>query len=275
VAAARTCTDGQAPNPAPYTPLVNQEPGAASPTHVPARRVSWPALIGILAAFALIPAIVDVTVLKKPFDDAFPDQTSVNNLVVTETIGLVIAITAVTALRWWPTVLKESLRTRRWVWVVPIALLALSLAMIDYQRLAIAGIGLAITLLLATVLLAASEELVFRGMVLAFMRERYREVVAAIATAALFGAMHVAAGPLHVLSSSIFGYLLYYMRRVSGGLAIPILVHATWDYAIFSTHTTADPSTDSATGLTLFLTALALLLAVAALHRFAEPRPQG
>lgn len=90
-------------------------------------------------------------------------------------------------LRWWPVVVRESLRTRRWVLVVPIALLVTCVATIDYGRLATTGVALAVTLMLGALLIGASEELLFRGVVLTLLRDRYRERVAAAVTALLSG----------------------------------------------------------------------------------------
>ena len=85
----------------------------------PGRRLSWAGLIGVILAFGFLPAIVNVTVLKGRSDYVFPDQDSVRTLLIARSVGLLVAVVAITALRWWPPVLHESLRTRPWVWVVP------------------------------------------------------------------------------------------------------------------------------------------------------------
>ena len=81
----------------------------------------------------------------------------------------------------------------------------------------------------------------FRGVVLTFLRDRYREQTAAIATALLFGVAHLVSGPLNAVVSAMVGYLLYHSRRVSGGLVVPIVLHTLYDFSIFSTQTTANP----------------------------------
>lgn len=228
----------------------------------------------VLVAFTMVPAVVDVIVLGREGDYVFPDQATVTDLVLVKALGLVIVVLAISVLRWWPAVLRESLRTRRWVWVVPIALLLACLATIDYGRLATAGAALTVALLTGALLIGASEELLFRGVVLTFLRDRYREWVAAAVTALLFGAVHFLAGPVQMLSSAIFGYLLYYVRRVSGGIWLPILAHAAWDFSVFSGFTTADPVVDPDTSLLLFLLSVVLLVTMVVGHRAAEPRAQ-
>ena len=90
----------------------------------------------------------------------------------------------------------------------------------------------------------------------------------------MFGAIHFLAGPIQMLSSAIFGYLLYCIRRVSGGIWLPILVHSAWDFSVFSGFTTADPAVDPDTSLILFLLSVVLLVVLLVGHRAAEPRTE-
>lgn len=244
----------------------------ASPPVAPVRRpLSWVGLVVLLVAFAMVPAVVDVVALGREGTYVFPDQGTVTDLVLVKGLGLVIVVLAISMVRWWPVVLRESLRARRWVWVVPIALLLACVATIDYGRLVTAGAALAVTLLIGALLIGASEELLFRGVVLTFLRDRYREWIAVVVSVLLFGAIHFLAGPLQMLSSAIFGYLLYYVRRVSGGIGLPILVHAAWDFSVFSGFTTSDPVVDPDTSLLLFLLSVVLLVALLGGHRATEP----
>lgn len=246
---------------------------APAPTAAPTRRnLSWLGLIALLVAFTMVPAFIDVLVVHGSGQYEFPDQDSVNDLMIVKAIGVVIVVLVISALRWWPVVLHEELRTRRWVWIVPITLLVASIATIDYSRLGTAGIALGVGLLVGTLFIGVSEELLFRGVVLTFMRDRYREWIAATVTAALFGAIHFLAGPVQIVASAIFGYLLYYVRRVSGGIVMPILVHTAWDYSVFTAYTTANPAVDDDTSLILFLLSVVLTVALLVGHRAAEPR---
>jgi membrane protease YdiL (CAAX protease family) len=248
---------------------------APAPT-VPAlrRHLSWLGLIALLVAFAMVPAIVDVLVLHGEGDAVFPDQETVNDFAMVKGIGLLIVVVAISALRWWPVVLREQLRARRWVWIVPISLLAASVATIDYGRLATAGVALGLTLLLGALFIGVGEELLFRGLVLTFLRDRYREWMAAVVSSLLFGAFHFLAGPVHIVTSAVFGYLLYYVRRVSGGIWLPILVHTAFDFSVFSGYTTADPVVDPSSGFVLTTLSAVLLVVLLVGRRAAEPRTQ-
>lgn len=228
----------------------------------PGRRLTWPALVGLLALFALLPSFVNVFILHARSDFRFPDQASVTRTVVTASIGLLVVVLAVTWLRWWPDVLREERRTRAWVWVIPLSVLVVSLAFADYPRAAKAGALLSLTLILGTLLIASGEELLFRGIVLVFLRGRHSEVTAAIGSSVLFGLVHFPAGPVQMAFSMAFGYLLYLTRRASGGIALPILVHAAWDLSVFTSATTDHPADGSNASLALALLTLVLLVVV-------------
>ncbi len=247
----------------------------SSPSHahdasVPvARTLSWGGLVALLLLFALTAPLLAVIRLDSAY--AYPDQASATTLVLNKSVGVLIVVAAITYLRWWPPVMHESLRTRRWVWLVPATFLVLAVAFTDYGRLVAAGPILTLSLVAGALLIAGGEELMFRGVVLTFARARFREPVAAIVTTALFGLMHAPAGVLWIVMTMIFGYLLYLTRRVSGGLIVPILVHASWDFAVFSVHTTATPDPDSSTGAILSAASIVLLIVVVALRGRVAP----
>lgn len=112
-------------------------------------------------------------------------------------------------------------------------------AFADWSRLLAAGPALLAALIVTVAIIAASEELTFRGLLLVAMRGRYREGVAAAMTVVIFAVVHVLVGgglsDLGQGISTILGGFLYYLtRRVSGGLLAPILVHATWNFTALS-----------------------------------------
>lgn len=236
------------------------------------RRMTWPRLSGLLVVFALLPSFIDVFVLSSRPDFTFPDQKSVTDRLITASIGVAITLLVVTWLRWWPVVIHERLRARRWVWIVPGSIFVVSVGLLDYSRAVEAGALLVATLLAATLCIAIGEELLFRGIVLIFLRSRYREGVSAAVSSLLFGLIHFPAGPVQVLFSMAFGYLLYLTRRVSGGLLVPIVVHAAWDFSVFTSFTTANPGTSNASVALAILT-LILLISVLIARKRIDPVP--
>lgn len=246
---------------------------AAPGSSDPRRRLSWPKLLALLVAFVLVPALFSVFVVHRDGIDSFPDVEIVVRARIADTlVMLAISCLAIWCLGWWQLVLHERLRTRRWVWIVPITLITTSLATVDYSRLRAAGAGVTLALLLATLLIGTAEELMFRGVVLQALRDRHREGVAAVLTALLFGALHLIAGPLAGISSAIGGYLWYASRRVSGGLLVPILAHALWDFSVFSHLASSDPA-ESASGPIVALLVSAGLLVVLVVGRKAIDVP--
>ncbi len=234
----------------------------------------WIVLVLLLLAAALVPAFVDVLILHRTSGFEAPDLASAVNLVPGPAISLALVALVTTWYGWWPDVFREGRRVRGWLWVIPATFIVVALLLTDYARLAEAGPALTATLLLATALIAAGEELAFRGVALTFLRDRFGEWTAAAIAAVLFGALHLTGGVVKAVLSIIFGYLLYVMRRVSGGLMVPILVHAAWDFSVFSSLTTTRPDTDADAGLVLTLVSFAALLAIGIGFRAVEPRQQ-
>lgn len=180
----------------------------------------------------------------------FPDsETLLRTLTAATAVALVFLVVVISWLGWWPRVLHDELRVQRWVWIVPIGFFGAALVVTDYANLADVGIGLTLALALSALLVGTGEELMFRGIgVETFRRAGMTETRVALWSSVVFGAAHITniitEGPsaiVQVLIVSFSGYLFYLIRRVSGGLLIPILAHAAWDFSLFSAHVGADP----------------------------------
>lgn len=232
--------------------------------------------IAAVIVFALLPAVVRVTVLGSADNGTFADVTSARDLLIAQLVALAVVVLVITLIRWWRPVLQEPRRDRHWVWGIPAVMVVASLAVTDWSRLATMGAGFTAVLLAGALTIGASEELMFRGVVLTFLRDRYREQTAAIATALLFGVAHLVSGPLNAVVSAMVGYLLYHSRRVSGGLVVPIVLHTLYDISIFSTQTTANPDSAPAAGLVQAMVTLVLLVVlVLARKRVMQPGSPG
>lgn len=234
----------------------------------------WVVPVVTIVVFAVLPAIVRVAALGSSGDDTFPDVKSARDLLLSQLVALALVVLVISLSRWWPPVLHEPRRDRRWVWCIPVVMVVTSLAVTDWSRLAQMGVGFLVVLLAGAVAIGASEELLFRGVVLTFLRDRYREEIAAIATAVVFGLVHLVSGPLNAVFSAVFGYLLYHSRRVSGGLVVPIVMHTLYDFSVFSTVSTANPADAAPAGFVQAMVSLVLLVVlVVARKRVAEPGP--
>jgi membrane protease YdiL (CAAX protease family) len=196
-------------------------------------------------------------------------------VIVQQVCGLLFVVMAVWYLRWRRPVTHEELRTRRWVWLVPSALLAACLFAADWDRIARAGSSLVVASLVAMLLIAASEELVFRGVALHAFRQKYSETLAASATVLLFAGAHtvssLAFSPLQFMSTLLSGILFYLTRRVSGGLVLPVLVHAAIDFSLFSNAFGGGEKLDNR-GPVILLVEVILVIVAAVFHSRISPR---
>lgn len=159
-------------------------------------------------------------------------------------VVLIFQVCFLTKLGWWSGVLSDDGRTsKQWLWlpVGSFVLLALgtSLYIGGWNE---AGLGYLSGLGTTVLLVGITEELSFRGVLLARGREVFaKEWQAALFASCLFGLFHLPnallGSPLqgeivHVVQTAIVGYLFYALRRLSGSIFLPMLVHAVWDLVV-------------------------------------------
>jgi membrane protease YdiL (CAAX protease family) len=155
--------------------------------------------------------------------------------------SLVFVVVVVTRLGWWRPVLHDHKPVRRWVWVVPGVLALTALAATNYPGLAETSAAFVASLLLGTMLIGLTEELMSRGVgVTAFRVNGYGERAVALWTSLIFGLSHAASllggpvGLIQVAYTTVGGVLFYLTRRVTGGLVGAVLIHGLWDFGLFS-----------------------------------------
>lgn len=234
------------------------------------RRVPWWAFVVLVLLVTVVPAFISVVVLGGGAAMEYPDVRSVVvDFVVPSAVVLVFIAALVTAFGLWVPVVHENRRVQGWMWLVPGALLATTVVVTDYRRLSdspwVGLIGL-----FGVLLLVATEELVFRGVVLHEARQRTTEVRAAWISSVSFGLAHLLGGPIQILVSTVFGHLMYYTRRVSGGIILPIIVHAGWNYTLFTSLLTSTPSDEGTASVYLSLVSFALLITLVVRRRQIE-----
>jgi CAAX protease family protein len=207
------------------------------------RRLSIWALVPLALAFLLIPQTVTLFAFgaSTVSGEYRTERTALAAELLPDLGGAVLAVLLIWWLRWGRVVLVERRRTRRWVWVVPMVMVAFAIAVTDYANLMAAGPRWVLLLGAATLCTGLSEELMFRGIALQAFRDRTGEGWAAALSSLFFGAIHLVnalvygAGAIpQAVMASVLGYYLYLTRRASGGLVAPVLVHAAIDFAIFS-----------------------------------------
>jgi uncharacterized protein len=144
----------------------------------------------------------------------------------------------------WTPVLRETGRTRRqWLWL-PVGLLVVGAPALTVatQGWTPAGSTYLVGVVTTVVMVGVCEELAFRGYLLVGARRTFRSEIAAVAfTSVLFGFFHLPNALLgspmpgelvHVAQAAVLGLVFYALRRLSGTLILPLIVHAAWDLVV-------------------------------------------
>ena len=154
--------------------------------------------------------------------------------------SLVFAVAVVSALRWWRPVLRDDRPVQRWTIAIPLLMAAGIVLATNYGGLADRGLGLVLLLLVSMVMVGFTEELMFRGLGVTVFREAgFREGRVALWTCVIFGLAHASnlftegtKALVQVLVTAMAGYFFYVIRRRTGGLLVPALVHGLWDFSL-------------------------------------------
>ena len=165
-------------------------------------------------------------------------------------IGLGAAFLAVAAtwLGWWrPAMVEEYRAGPRWALLVPALLLVIALlgtVSIDFgaadgQTLLLIAVG--------TALVGFSEELLSRGLMVVGFRGALSERWVWFLSSLCFGLLHglnaffgqsVGATARQMVFAFVLGTAFYVSRRVTGLLAVTMVIHALWDFGAIGTDNT-------------------------------------
>lgn len=156
--------------------------------------------------------------------------------------GGVFLVVAITILGWWRKVLFDRSKAGpRWLWILPVAMAGLILnnfVAIPAERL---SAELLLWSSLGAVGVGFGEETITRGSLIVGLRSRYSEGRVWLVSSLMFSALHVpnalfglplSAMPIQVLLTFIMGTGFYVMRRLSGTLLLPMILHGLWDSAL-------------------------------------------
>lgn len=221
----------------------------ASPVDAPqGRSLSIPAYVGILVVYLIIVQVLGI-VMAGVIDGEygkFPDTESVlATLWVPVGASAVFMAGVVTWLGWWRPVMRDRddiPAVPRWLWIVPGTMIFAIVAGMNYPDLIDRGLLYIVLSIIGALFIGFAEETTFRGVgVTAFRANGFSEPKVALWTCVLFGLAHgtnifsegLGAIP-QVLVTAAAGFFLYLCRRLGRGLLLAILVHAFWDYALFS-----------------------------------------
>lgn len=240
------------------------------------RRLSVLGYLGIVAGYIVVLIVATIFTLDRTLSTPGYTETGgvARELVVRMAFPLAFVCVVVTLLRWWRPVLIDDRPVRRWLWLVPAALILTSLGVTNYGGLAEKSVAFVCLLLLGSLMIGCAEEVLFRGIgVTMFRANGQSERLVALWTTIIFALAHAASllgGPLQVLSTLGTGYLFYLVRRVSGGLLLAAIVHGLWDFGVLSAGVVEDEVYGAVP--VVLIVEIVLLLLLLALHRRIEPR---
>ena len=185
-------------------------------------------------------------------------------------LGCAFLVVAISFLGWWRLVLFDKSRSGpAWIWIFPVVMAAiiannflgmpsgkLTFELVLWSSLGAVGVGL-------------GEEMITRGSMVVGLRSRFAEGKVWLFSTLLFSAMHVpnvffglpmANMPIQVILTFIMGSGLYVVRRMSGTLLLPIILHGLWDSSLFLTVATG--GTPSSIQFAIYPLAIACALVV-------------
>ncbi len=201
--------------------------------------------IGIAIAVLYGPAFVALLVASGvDYDDIAASADNMRNGIVIplSILGLVLVALAF-ALRAWPALLSEPRTVTgplRWlpvIWVVAL------IASLDYGRVGDLDTSFLFWTTIGVLLVGFCEEIVYRGYAIIGLRRGAGEVQVWLVSSLLFGLLHawnaaagqsVGATAGQVVLTFIIGSLLYVVRRTTGTLVVPVLLHAGWDWVLLT-----------------------------------------
>ncbi|OLF07774.1 hypothetical protein BLA60_25965 [Actinophytocola xinjiangensis] len=209
------------------------------------RRLSVLAYVAVVVVYLVVVQGVGL-LLTRGRDIEYASASGVDSLwrgiTVPVLASLVWVALVVTVLRWWRPCLADDRPVRSWVVVVPVVQLVAVVAVTNYGGLAERGLGLTALLLVSTLAVGFTEELMFRGLgVTVFRANGFTEGWVALWTTVIFGLAHATnlvsegrSALVQVVAAALSGYFFYLVRRRTGGLLVPALVHGLWDFSLIS-----------------------------------------
>ncbi len=208
-------------------------------------KVKPTALLGFVVAIGYLGLFL---VLEKFFGPSYTDigkttDSILRGIVVPLAICTVYTAGLATWWGWWRPALREKPIGVKWMWSIPIVLGVLVLVSIDWAQISSLSGTYLLLLAVGTLMVGFNEEMVYRGLAVVAFRGAYKEVYVWLVTSILFGLLHGANLFLgqalvptikQIVFAFVLGSVFYVVRRVTGSLAVLMILHALWDFGSFT-----------------------------------------
>jgi membrane protease YdiL (CAAX protease family) len=206
---------------------------------VPPRPLSG---IVIWAAYAIY-AVVSVLPSGIDFDELADTPSNViKGIVIPVGLGAAALLAGVYFIGWWRLVFHEERRSPRWTLLIAAFLgLAVVVAIVRTDCSGTEG-SLLLWLAVGTLCIAVAQETLCRGIQFTALRGGVGEVGVWFWSSLLFGLLHAANIILghdvvptlaQDATSFLYGSVMYGVRRSTGTLLEPIVIHWLWDFASY------------------------------------------
>ncbi|NTW64175.1 MAG: CPBP family intramembrane metalloprotease [Chlorobiaceae bacterium] len=191
--------------------------------------------------------------------------------------GCAFLVVAISILGWWRSVLFDKPKSGPlWVWILPVVIAGIILNNFSGLQFGKLSSELLLWSTLGAVGVGFGEETITRGSMIVGLRSRFPEVRVWLISTLLFSALHVpnvifglpfSSMPYQVLLTFIYGSGMYAIRRISGTLILPMVLHGLWDSSLFlSASTGVEPS-----AVQFAVYPLAIVCAIAVLLKNRKP----
>jgi membrane protease YdiL (CAAX protease family) len=158
-------------------------------------------------------------------------------------VVLVLQVIVITRRGWWKAVLSDESRTdRKWMYIPPVLILLIAVRQFATDGLSDVPNHYWIGMTLTMLLVGATEEITFRGILVVGGRQVFRrELFVWLASSVLFGLFHLpnvilgqefGLSVVQMVATGVIGSAFYCLRRVSGSLIPCIVLHAAYDWAL-------------------------------------------
>lgn len=212
----------------------------STPRIEPTPKLAW--IFGLLYA----PAFITLLITIGGDYDEIADSTDnlIRAVVIPLAVLTVLLVVLISWLGWWRLVLFDDRPTPRWMRVIPVVVLLGLIAanVADADRSADLETSFLIWAIVGTLLVGFCEESVYRGLAVVGFRSGHREVHVWLYSSLLFGALHLwnfvagqDIGPTiyQFVFTFVLGSVFYVIRRATGTIIVPMLLHALWDWTSF------------------------------------------
>ncbi len=167
----------------------------------------------------------------------------VRQFVVALVVVLMIQIVFISREKMWGEVLRDRPRAGRlWMWLPPALVLFIGLIVLVDEGVTDAPTSYWIGMTATMLLVGITEEVTFRGILIADARRRWgSEWRALLLSSVLFGLFHLPNWLLgqdlsttirQVIVTALMGGIFYSLRRASGTLLTCIVLHAAYDWVL-------------------------------------------